>query len=179
MADPVQCWPEGHRTRSPCEEFIPDTDHETMRRFGWGFVYAPDDGAASGEGAFYACPEHRSDCTEEERESARQRNASAKRIALPLTAEERQIEEDVRLGHMERRPEPTLNQRIVGAIRDMALVSQKPASFDAAIWDKHPRPWRVEEDWTAEVLDSNGAIVVKLPLQQLWLAQFIARAANP
>jgi hypothetical protein len=73
----VQCWPEGHATRCPCENEIPDTDNATMNRFGWGFVYARDDGSTTGEGAFYACPEHRSDCTEEEREVARERYALA------------------------------------------------------------------------------------------------------
>jgi hypothetical protein len=48
-----------------------------MKRFGWGFVYARDDGSPTGEGAFYACPEHRSDCTEEERDIARERHALA------------------------------------------------------------------------------------------------------
>lgn len=73
----VQCWPEGHATRYPCEAEIPDTDSKTMSRYGWGWVWARDDGAASGEGPFYACPEHRSNCTEEEREIARQRNIAA------------------------------------------------------------------------------------------------------
>ncbi len=74
----VQCWPEGHATRYPCENEIPDTDNATMNRFGWGFVFARDDGSPTGEGAFYACPEHRDDCTEEQREAARQRYANAR-----------------------------------------------------------------------------------------------------
>lgn len=80
----VQCWPEGHATRNACDEEIPDTEYETMRRFGWGFVFAQDDGSPTGEGAFYACPEHRSDCTEEEREAARQQNRLAK-LARDMT----------------------------------------------------------------------------------------------
>lgn len=48
-----------------------------MDRFGWGFVWAPDAGSETGTGPFYACPEHRSDCSDEEREVARQRYASA------------------------------------------------------------------------------------------------------
>lgn len=75
----IPCWPEGHATRFACEEEIPDTDYATMRRFGWGFVFARDDGSPSGEGPFYACPDHRSDCTEEEREEARRRNVEAKK----------------------------------------------------------------------------------------------------
>jgi hypothetical protein len=73
----VQCWPEGHATRSACEREIPDTDYETMRQFGWGFVHARDNYQPSGIGAFYACPEHRDDCTEEGREIARTLNRAA------------------------------------------------------------------------------------------------------
>ena len=75
----IQCWPYGHNTRKgDCAEEIPDDCFETMRRFGWGFVFARDDGSASGEGPFLACPEHRSDCNDEERERARLACAAAK-----------------------------------------------------------------------------------------------------
>ena len=29
--------------------------------------------------------------------------------------------------------------------------------------DRHPLPWRCEVDWTAEVTDAAGDIVIKLP----------------
>lgn len=29
---------------------------------------------------------------------------------------------------------------------------------------KHPMPWKVEADWTWEVIDANGDIVAKFPL---------------
>lgn len=74
----IQCWPEGYDTRYPCEAEIPDDNFETMDRFGWGWVWACDPGSASGTGPFLACPEHRSDCTEEGREVARERYAKAK-----------------------------------------------------------------------------------------------------
>jgi hypothetical protein len=74
----VQCWPEGHATRCPCEAEIPDTDFKTMARYGWGFVFARDDGSPTGEGAFYACPEHRTDYrTDDERDGARRLYAEA------------------------------------------------------------------------------------------------------
>lgn len=81
----VQCWPEGHATRFACEETIPDTDNATMNRFGWGFVWARDDGSASGVGPFYACPHHRSDITEDERVIALQRCEEAKALLQALT----------------------------------------------------------------------------------------------
>ena len=76
----VQCWPSGTATRSyECDEEIPNVDDETMTRFGWGFCEAHDAGAPSGLGFFYACPNHRTDCDEEERAYAWKRNAEAKR----------------------------------------------------------------------------------------------------
>ena len=76
-----------------------------------------------------------------------------------------------------RRSPPDARAAIIGLITiAQANVSQKTSSNDAEIWDTHPRPWRVEEDWTAEVTDGAGEIIVKLPLQQLWLAQFIVRS---
>lgn len=39
-------------------------------------------------------------------------------IVPPIDLAERQVEEDIRLGHEKRRPEPTLNQRVVAALRD-------------------------------------------------------------
>ncbi len=58
-------------------------------------------------------------------------------------------------------------------------VSQKSASNDAAIWDEYPRPWRVEEDWTAEVLAANGKLVTKIMYpRDLWLARLIVRLVN-
>lgn len=77
----VQCWPEGHGTRNACENEIPDVDNATLSRFGWGFVFARDDGSPTGEGAFYACPEHRSDLTEDGRDAARNLYAVAKALA--------------------------------------------------------------------------------------------------
>jgi hypothetical protein len=75
----IQCWPYGHGTRGgDCDEEIPDSNFETMRRFGWGFVFARDDGSPTGEGPFLACPEHRDDCDAEGRQRARQANHSAK-----------------------------------------------------------------------------------------------------
>lgn len=75
----IQCWPYGHNTRKgDCCEELPDDSAATMHHFGWGWVYARDDGSASGEGPFLACPEHRSDCDPDERERAREINAEAK-----------------------------------------------------------------------------------------------------
>jgi hypothetical protein len=76
----VQCMPNGSISgRRDCEETIPDASDETMRKFGWGFVEAvPDFGSPCGVGAFYACPDHRSDCTEAQLAAARIRNAAAK-----------------------------------------------------------------------------------------------------
>ncbi len=51
-------------------------------------------------------------------------------------------------------------------------------SDDHIWWAEHPRPWRVEVDWTAEIIDARGRIVEKLPLQRLWLAQLIVRLVN-
>jgi len=75
----IQCWPYGHDTRKgACDEEIPDDSYESIRRFGWGFVYARDDGSPTGQGPFLACPAHRDDCDEEARERARQVNNLAK-----------------------------------------------------------------------------------------------------
>lgn len=75
----IPCWPYGHDTRNgDCDEQLPDDDHRTIERFGWGWVWDRDDGSGSGWGPFLACPEHRSDCDDEEREVARCRNAAAK-----------------------------------------------------------------------------------------------------
>lgn len=74
----VRCWPEGDLSQFDCDEEIPDSDFETMERYGWGWVWAHDSASASGTGPFCACPEHRSDCTEEEREVALRRLAQAK-----------------------------------------------------------------------------------------------------
>lgn len=41
--------------------FPANTRDSTMKKHGWGFVLAPDAGAGSGEGFFYACPWHRDD----------------------------------------------------------------------------------------------------------------------
>lgn len=41
-----------------------------------------------------------------------------------------------------------------------------------------PRPWRVEEDWTAEILDAEGRVVAKFPLQRLGEARAIVEAVN-
>jgi hypothetical protein len=83
----INCWPNGTNTRQPgCDATIPDSRYRTMRRFGWGFVQAVDAGSPSGDGPFYACPDHRDDCTEEEREAARKRNALA-RSAAPTKGE--------------------------------------------------------------------------------------------
>jgi len=59
---PIQCWPYGHDTRKgDCDAEIPDLEYETMKAHGWGWTFARDDGAASGEGMFAACPDHRDD----------------------------------------------------------------------------------------------------------------------
>ena len=64
----IRCWPNGSRGKDrDCDETLPDGDFDTMERYGWGWVYAPDDGSPIGTGAFYACPYHRTDCTKEER----------------------------------------------------------------------------------------------------------------
>lgn len=43
----------------------------------------------------------------------------------------------------------------------------------------HPRPWRIEEDWTAEIVDANGKIIMKAEYPRgLWLAQLIVNAVN-
>lgn len=42
-----------------CKATIPDSEFETMQENGWGFVEAPDAGAPSGLGMYYACPEHK------------------------------------------------------------------------------------------------------------------------
>ena len=74
----VQCWPYGHDHRAgDCDQEIPDDSSETMRRFGWGFVWARDDGSSTGDGPFLACPHHRSDLSDEERERALEINARA------------------------------------------------------------------------------------------------------
>lgn len=44
--------------------------------------------------------------------------------------------------------------------------------------DPFPKPWRVEEDWTAEILAANGRCVTKLPLSYLGQAREIVAAAN-
>lgn len=41
-----------------------------------------------------------------------------------------------------------------------------------------PLPWRVEEDWTAEILAANGRCIVKLPLERLAEAHAIVRTVN-
>jgi hypothetical protein len=67
----VACWPSGSETRGACDETIPDSEWETLDAYGWGFVEAvPDYGSPAGIGSFYACPWHRSDCTDEERSDA-------------------------------------------------------------------------------------------------------------
>ncbi len=69
----VNCWPEG-TSGKPCEATIPNTNYETMKRYGWGFTLAPDAGSSTGDGAFYACPEHRDDVKDDvHREDARRR----------------------------------------------------------------------------------------------------------
>jgi hypothetical protein len=81
--------PHGHSTRDgDCDLSIPDTDYETMERHGWGFVWARDDGAADGRGPFAACPEHRGDCDEREREEAKARGSRAH----PRNADDRALE---------------------------------------------------------------------------------------
>lgn len=46
--------------------------------------------------------------------------------------------------------------------------------------DRHfPLPWRVDEDWTAEILAANGRLVMKLPYPlSLSEAHAIVRAVN-
>lgn len=41
--------------------------------------------------------------------------------------------------------------------------------------DRHPLPWRVERDWTYEVLDVAGAVVVKCPTPEI-AADVVAEA---
>jgi hypothetical protein len=42
-----------------------------------------------------------------------------------------------------------------------------------------PLPWRVEEDWTAEIIAANGKLVMKLPYPiNLSEAHAIVRAVN-
>lgn len=49
----------------------------------------------------------------------------------------------------------------------------------AAINKEHPRPWRVEEDWTAEIQDANGVVILKIEYpKRLWLARLIVDAVN-
>lgn len=80
MTERVQCWPDGHLTgHGGCEEILPDSEWETIEKFGWGWVEARDAGSESGLGMFYACPWHRSDCTPEERAAAISRNEAAKK----------------------------------------------------------------------------------------------------
>lgn len=52
------------------------------------------------------------------------------------------------------------------------------ASIPAAIWDKHPRPWRTEDDWTCEVIDASGNAVTKYALQDRWVAQLLVALVN-
>jgi hypothetical protein len=67
----------------------------------------------------------------------------------------------------------------IAAIEAAAPMSQTPASNDAAIWDEYPRPWRVEEDWTAEVLAANGKLVIKIPYpKELWIARLLVNLVN-
>lgn len=41
-----------------------------------------------------------------------------------------------------------------------------------------PTPWRVEEDWTAEITAADGTTVCKVPLQNLPEARAIVAAVN-
>lgn len=76
----IPCWPNGHasQSRRDCYETIPDSEHQTMTHFGWGFSMAPDAGSPSGEGAFYACAHHRTDIHDDERGEAIRKMEAAK-----------------------------------------------------------------------------------------------------
>lgn len=59
------------------------------------------------------------------------------------------------------------------------MIDGQIATALQAIDKDHPRPWRVEEDWTAEIVDANGKIIMKVEYPRgLWLAQLIVNAVN-
>ena len=82
MNNGIPCWPNGTDSQHgrDCEATLPNTDHKTLEQYGWGFVCAPDTGSCSGQGMFYACPDHRDDCTEGARAEYRRRYEKAREI---------------------------------------------------------------------------------------------------
>jgi hypothetical protein len=53
--DSIQCWgPGGMWRNGECTATLPDSEHATMRRLGWGFTM--DHEAAEN---YYACQEHK------------------------------------------------------------------------------------------------------------------------
>lgn len=53
---PIQCW----GWEGKCDAVLPDDSEATMKRLGWGFMYARDDFSPSGMGPYFACPDHKS-----------------------------------------------------------------------------------------------------------------------
>jgi hypothetical protein len=113
----IKCWPYGHNTRNgDCCEVLPDDSSETMRRFGWGFVCARDDGSDSGEGYFLACPEHRDDCDGDALEHARQANRLAKAMFPPrLSKAQRRCLRAALDGHVNSAAYRPRGERVAGA----------------------------------------------------------------
>lgn len=60
LSEGVPCWgPGGSWRHGECRCTIPDTNAETLLKYGWGFTWGP--GFVEQVEPFWACPEHKDD----------------------------------------------------------------------------------------------------------------------